>query len=95
MIPLYEEVYKYKVNEIPNYSKCRFLLEMELMECFCKSDKYYSFLQNKINFIGFVIAKSSDEEIGICDDCDVDEEVQIGETGQANLRDNHKLMIQA
>ena len=43
LIPLYEEVYKYKVNEKPNYSKCRFLLKMALIDCFCKPDNYYSF----------------------------------------------------
>ena len=71
--PLYEEVYKYKVNDVPNYSKCRFMLQIELMNCFCKPDKYYSFLQRKINFVGFVINQTKEEEIGISYDDSVDE----------------------
>ena len=43
LLPLYEEVNSYKEDEVPNYSKCRFLLLKVLMENFCKPDNYYSF----------------------------------------------------
>jgi len=41
LIPLYEEVYSYGLNEKPNYGKLKFLLEMELVDSFCKPDKFY------------------------------------------------------
>ena len=41
LIPLYEEVYSYGLNEKPNYGKLKFLLEMELLDSYCKPDSFY------------------------------------------------------
>ena len=54
LIPLYEEVYSYALNEKPNYGKLKFLLQMELVNSYCKPDKFFQFLQPSINFIGFI-----------------------------------------
>ena len=86
LIPLYEEVYSYGLNEKPNYGKLKFLLQMELVNSYCKPDKFFQFLQPSINFIGFINIQA-EEDIGVSDDDMLEESIEVADTRDPNFRD--------